>query len=145
MTNTIQRNIVTTSLVPNIHRRQEADPELKRRFDRFLIADQYDNASSTSGWSSVLNTLAYSNSSATLNNVYLLRHGNSLTYRLLNGPMMMGMVIIAHWQKPETVHLQLKPANSIQHLTLTRVAKKLTTTLAKRGFLLSLEIENGVQ
>lgn len=144
MTNTIQRNIATTSLVPNIHRRQEADPELKRRFDRFLMTDQSDNASSTSGWSSVLDTLAYSNSSATLNNVYLLRHGNSLTYRLLNGPMM-GMVIMAHWQKPGTVHLQLKPANSVQHLTLTRVAKKLTTTLAKRGFLLSLEIEDGAQ
>ncbi|WP_119712142.1 hypothetical protein [Arsenophonus endosymbiont of Aleurodicus floccissimus] len=58
MTNTIQRNIVTTSLVPNIQRRQEADPELKRRFDRFLMVDQPNSAATTSGWSSVLDTLA---------------------------------------------------------------------------------------
>ncbi|MFS1537762.1 MAG: hypothetical protein ACL7BU_02670 [Candidatus Phlomobacter fragariae] len=144
MTNMIQRNAVTASMVTNIQCRQEADPELKRRFERFLMVQQSDNVSSVSDWSSVLETLAYSNSSAILNNVYLIRHGNSLTYRLLNGPLM-GMTIIARWEKQGAVHLQLKPANSIQHRTLTRVAKKLTTTLAERGFLLSLEIEDGAQ
>jgi hypothetical protein len=144
MTNMIERNVVTASRVANIQRRQETDPELKRRFERFLQVQQPDNAASAAGWSSVSETLAYRNSSATLNNVYLLRQGNSLTYRLLNGPMM-GMVIIARWQKHGAVHLQLKPANSVQCRVLARVKQKLTATLAQRGFLLSLEIEYGAQ
>lgn len=144
MTNMIERNVVTASRVTNIQRRQEADPELKRRFERFLLLQQPDNAASASGWSSVSEILAYSNSSATLKNVYLLRHGNRLTYRLLNGPMM-GMVIIARWQKQGAVHLQLKPANSVQCRVLARVKQKLTATLAQRSFLLSLEIEDDAQ
>ena len=144
MTNMIERNVITASRVPNIQRRREADPELKQRFERFLLAQQPDNTTSVSDWSSVSETLAYRYSSATLDNVYLLREGNRLTYRLLNGPMM-GMVIIARWQKQGAVHLQLKPANSVQYRVLARVKQNLTTSLAQRGFLLSLEIEDGAQ
>ncbi|MFV9997700.1 MAG: hypothetical protein AB8W78_08970 [Arsenophonus endosymbiont of Dermacentor nuttalli] len=144
MTNMIHCNVAIGNLVPNVQRRQEADPELKRRFDRYLQAQEPDNRSLASGLPSVLETLAYTNSSATVNNVYLLRQGNSLTYRLLNGPMM-GMMIIARWEKYGAVHLQLKPTNSVQRQVVARVENKLKATLAGRGFLLSLEIEDGAQ
>lgn len=71
-------------------------------------------------------------------NAEVIRQGDMLSYRLLNGPMM-GLVIQASYQS-QGIRLQITPKNERQSQILTGLIPKLSQVLVGRRCHIALEL-----
>ncbi|MBU2898902.1 hypothetical protein [Vibrio hepatarius] len=132
--------------VEGVTSRRDSDPELRKKFvSLFTSRDGIENRDgknelSTCLTKSVVNQLSEVNHIVTWRNAEILRGDNSLTFRLLNGPMM-GLTIIASWES-QIVTLRIKPKNNKQNKAITRMAPKIAARLSQSKIRFQMEIMN---
>jgi len=132
--------------IEGVTSRRDSDPELRQKFfSLFASRDGIDkrdgkNELSTSLIQSVVNQLSEVNHIVRWRNTEILRGENSLTFRLLNGPMM-GLTITASWES-QIVILRLKPKNNKQNEAITRMTPKISARLSQSKIPFKMEIIN---
>ena len=132
--------------IEGVTSRRDSDPELRQKFfSLFASRDGIDkrdgkNELSTSLTQSVVNQLSEVNHIVRWRNTEILRGENSLTFRLLNGPMM-GLTITASWES-QIVILRLKPKNNKQNEAITRMTPKISARLSQSKIPFKMEIIN---
>ncbi|NRB66654.1 MAG: hypothetical protein HRU48_04665 [Vibrio sp.] len=130
--------------VESVAGRHEADPELKQRFMTLFHKRQNVDLPTDKPQvcgripSSILNELSSVNHVATWGNAEIYRGQNSLTFKLLNGPMS-GLVITAQWMAQDVL-INLKPKNQKQRDALTRIMPKITHRLSESTLQMTIEV-----
>ncbi|AEG11644.1 hypothetical protein Sbal183_1909 [Shewanella baltica OS183] len=124
---------------PSVEARQESDPEMRRLFNRYFCGQQEDdNPISTRDRLTAKALLSRDGGVYRLGAAEVIRQGEQLCYRLLNGPMM-GLVIQASYQ-PRGIQLQLFPKTARQSELLARLLPKLNEQLQGRRFAIHLDL-----
>ncbi|MCF4176131.1 hypothetical protein [Vibrio sp. McD22-P3] len=144
MSNKIEHVNSTAWRVEGVAGRHEADPELRQRFTTLLrtlqdVEAQTDKLDTSSRLPhSILNELSAVNHVTKWGNAELHRGENSLSFKLLNGPMS-GLVIFAQWDA-QGVLLTLKPKNQKQQGALNRVMPKIKSGLNESALKMTIEV-----
>ncbi|NOJ23251.1 hypothetical protein [Vibrio coralliilyticus] len=144
MSNKIEHVNSTAWRVEGVAGRHEADPELRLRFTTLFHTQQDVEAQTDTPDTSarvppsILNELSAVNHVTKWGNAELHRGENSLSFKLLNGPMS-GLVIFAQWDA-QGVALTLKPKNQKQQDALNRIMPKIKSRLNESALKMTIEV-----
>lgn len=139
MTNSLSITRVAKTTFASVEARTAADPEMRRLFKAFLGRQQDEDESLKSRDLSMAKTLlgreggVYRQGAAEV-----IRQGDMLCYRLVNGPMS-GLVIQACYQQ-QGIYLRLLPKTVRQAEVLGRLLPQLTEQLQGRRFAIRLDV-----
>ncbi|WP_299493688.1 hypothetical protein [uncultured Shewanella sp.] len=126
--------------VMSVEERGDPDSELRDRFSRCMsISKDLDKQTRTGIDKAGLAMLSQDGGVYRKGSAEIMRQGDMLCYRLLNGPMM-GLIIQASYRQNQAV-IKLFPANERQESALNKVAEKLTEQLQTRPTPVTLEVK----
>ncbi|MCL1123686.1 hypothetical protein [Shewanella surugensis] len=127
--------------VMSVEERGEPDPELRHRFSRCMsVSNDLDKQTRNGIDKTGLDMLNHDGGVVRRGSAEIMRQGDALCYRLLNGPMM-GLVIQASYRQGQAV-IKLFPANERQEKALNKVAIKLDEQLQARPIPVTLEVKH---
>jgi len=126
--------------LPTVEARHESDPDIRRRFEMCLTGDKKTDDKSKAPLISEItkSLLSHEGGVSRLGNAEVIRQGDMLSYRLLNGPMM-GLVIQASYQS-QGIQLLIYPKNERQSQVMARLIPKLSQELMGRRCHIVLEL-----
>ncbi|WP_299007003.1 hypothetical protein [uncultured Shewanella sp.] len=126
--------------VMSVEERGESDPELRHRFSLCMSTSKALNKQARASINKAdLDMLNQEGGVFRKGSAEIMRQGDMLCYRLLNGPMM-GLVIQASYRQNQAV-IKLFPANERQEHALNKVANKLSEQLQTRPIPVTLEVK----
>lgn len=126
--------------VMSVEERGETDPDLRHRFSLCMsTSKELDKQARNSINKADLAMLNQEGGVFRKGSAEIMRQGDMLCYRLLNGPMM-GLVIQASYRQNQAV-IKLFPANERQENALKKVADKLSEQLQTRPIPVTLEVK----
>lgn len=127
--------------VMSVEERGESDPDLHHRFSRCMsVSKDLDKQVRTGIDKADLAMLDKDGGVFRKGSAEIMRQGDMLCYRLLNGPMM-GLVIQANYRQGQAV-IKLFPTNEKQERVLNKVAIKLNEQLQARPVPVTLEVKH---
>ncbi|AQS36172.1 hypothetical protein Sps_00983 [Shewanella psychrophila] len=140
MNNQIDMNRVRRMSLPSVEARHESDPDIRRRFESCLVGGSKgkDKKASESISDLTKSLLSHNGGIYRHGSTEVVRQGEMLSYRLLNGPMM-GLVIQASYHSLG-IRLQIYPKNQRQSRVLACVLPNLSQALEGRRFEIGLEL-----